>query len=78
MKVTDFVRTTVQMLSGEEPDITAIPDSDGMVITVIAKGNIPAVIGRQGKTIDAIRVVAKAIGVDDTKSHKIKVVVSGS
>lgn len=77
MKVVDFVRDTIHRLSGEEPEIDAVTDSSGMVIKIQVKGNIPAVIGRQGKTIDAIRVIAKAIGVDKTKSHKIKVVISG-
>lgn len=78
MQVVEYVRTTVKMLSGEEPNIEAEQDADGMVIKVTATGKVATVIGKQGKTIDAIRVVAKAIGVDGTRSHKIKVIVNGS
>lgn len=77
MKVVEFVTEAVTLLSGEIPEVEATTDAEGVIIKVQAAGQVASVIGRQGKTIDAIRVIAKAIGVDGTRSHKIKVIVNG-
>lgn len=73
-----YVRETVNLLSGSQTEVTAEPDDEGIVLHVKVHGNVPAVIGRNGKTIDAIRVITKAIGykADGKTMHRIKVVVN--
>lgn len=48
-----------------------VEDEHGAVITITPKGNVSALIGRSGTTIDAIRTLAKAIGYNG--KHRIKV-----
>lgn len=77
--ILEYVRSTVKLLSGVDPEVNAEPDADGLVINVKVHGNVPAVIGRAGKTIDALRVIAKAIGykTNNKTMHRIKVVING-
>lgn len=71
MNSKDFVRDIVAHLTGEEPDVTAIEDEFGAVITINVKGRVSSLIGKQGVTIEAIRVLCKAIGYNG--KHRIKV-----
>lgn len=71
MNSKDFVSQIVEHLTGEKPKVALIEDQDGAVLTVSPTGNVSALIGRKGTTIDAIRTVCKAIGVNG--KHRIKV-----
>lgn len=70
MNSKDFVSQIVEHLTGQKPVIALIEDEDGAVLTITPSGNVSALIGRKGTTIDAIRTVCKAIGVNG--KHRIK------
>lgn len=71
MNSKDFVRDIVTHLTGEAPDVEAVEDEYGAVISVNAKGRVSSLIGKQGITIESIRVLCKAIGYNG--KHRIKV-----
>jgi predicted RNA-binding protein YlqC (UPF0109 family) len=70
MNSKDFVSEITEHLTGEKPTVEVVEDKDGAVLTVTPRGNVSALIGRQGTTIDAIRTVCKAIGFNG--KHRIK------
>lgn len=76
MKVTKFVTDIIAQLSGAEPTVKETVDEDGLVIDITVNGRISNVIGKQGRNIEAIRTLAKAIGHED--NHRIKVKVNES
>lgn len=71
MNSKEFVSDIVTHLTGEVPGIDLLEDEHGAVITITPKGNVSALIGRSGVTIDAIRTICKAIGYNG--KHRIKV-----
>lgn len=71
MNSKDFVSDIVTHLTGSAPEVDLIEDEHGAVITISPKGNVSALIGRSGTTIDAIRTLCKAIGYNG--KHRIKV-----
>lgn len=71
MNSKDFVSDIVEHLTGEKPEVSLVEDEYGAVITVTPKGNVSALIGRSGTTIDSIRLLCKAIGYNG--KHRIKV-----
>lgn len=70
MNSKEFVSDLVAHLTGEVPVIEVTEDEYGAVITIFPKGNVSALIGRSGSTIDAIRTIVKAIGYNG--KHRIK------
>ena len=71
MNSKEFVSDIVEHLTGEKPAIDCQEDEHGAVITITPTGNVSALIGRSGTTIDAIRTIVKAIGYNG--KHRIKV-----
>lgn len=71
MDCKEFITKIVTELTGVEPDVKITEDTHGAVIVVAVSGNIPKLIGKHGITIDAVRTLAKAIGVND--KYRIKV-----
>jgi predicted RNA-binding protein YlqC (UPF0109 family) len=71
MNSKEFVSDIVEHLTGAKPEIDCVEDEHGAVITITPKGNVSALIGRSGTTIDAIRTLCKAIGYNG--KHRIKV-----
>ena len=72
MNSKEFLSDIVEHLTGAQPDIQVDEDATGAVITVTPSGNISALIGKSGTTIDAIRVLCKAIGYNGKHRVKIK------
>lgn len=73
MNVVEFVRSTVTTLTGEEPELEPFEDKYGIVIKVVPTGNIPVLIGRNGKTMRSIQIIASAIG--HKGKHRVHVYV---
>lgn len=71
MNCKDFLNDTITHLSGERPGIVVNEDEHGAVITLNVRGRVSSIIGKNGSTIDAIRTLAKAIGLNG--KHRIKV-----
>lgn len=71
MNCKEFLNEIVSHLSGQAPVIDVVEDEHGAVVTLSVKGQVSAVIGRNGMTIDAIRTLATAIGING--KHRIKV-----
>lgn len=71
MNSKEFVSDIVEHLTGKKPVVEVKEDEYGAVITVTPEGNVSALIGRSGSTIDAIRILCKAIGYNG--KHRIKV-----
>lgn len=71
MNSKDFVSDVTEHLTGKKPDVQCDEDEHGAIITITPKGNVSSLVGRAGSTIDAIRVLAKAIGYNG--KHRIKV-----
>lgn len=73
MNSKDFLSDIVTHLTGEKPEIEVQEDASGAIITVTPAGNVSALIGKSGTTIDAIRVLSKAIGYNGKHRVKIKI-----
>lgn len=73
MNATDFLSDIVSHLTGAKPEIEVAEDTSGAVITVTPAGNVSALIGKSGTTIDSIRVLCKAIGYNGKHRVKIKI-----
>lgn len=72
MNSLDFIVDVAEHLTGERPkDVQVNEDASGAVITVTPAGNVSSLIGKNGTTIDAIRVLCKAIGYNG--KHRIKI-----
>lgn len=71
MNAVAFVQQTTTELSGTPTTVTQQLDDQGVVIDVHATKSIASIIGKQGRTIDAIRTIANALGQDG--SHRIRV-----
>lgn len=74
MNVAQLIKYTVELLSGEEAEVSIHADETGAVIDVRVRGKVANVLGRDGNTIKAIRTIAKAIGYQD--SHRVKIRVN--
>jgi len=62
----------VKTILGDQATITHKEDEYGAVITIHPNGSsIASLLGRNGSTIDAIRTLAKVIGING--KHRIKV-----
>lgn len=68
-----FLSDIVEHLTGQKPQIVVSEDASGAVITVTPTGNVSALIGKSGTTIDAIRILCKAIGYNGKHRVKIKI-----
>lgn len=72
MNSLDFIVDVAEHLTGELPkDVQVNEDASGAVITLTPAGNVSSLIGKNGTTIDAIRVLCKAIGYNG--KHRIKI-----
>lgn len=71
MNAADFVQNIVTELSGAPATVTHQPDDQGVIMDVTATGAIASVIGKDGRTIEAIRTIANALGQDG--KHRIRV-----
>jgi predicted RNA-binding protein Jag len=69
MNVVEFLEQIITHLTGDKPQITTKEDRHGLLVTINATGNLPALIGRNGRTFQALKVLAKAIGYND--KHKL-------
>lgn len=72
MNSIELLEGIVITILGEEATVTSKEDEYGAVITVHPnRTSIASLLGRNGSTIDAIRTLAKVIGIDG--KHRIKV-----
>ena len=71
MNAYQFVQQTTSDLSGAPTTLDVHPDDQGYVIDVKATQNLASIIGKNGRTIDAIRTVANALGYEG--SHRLRV-----
>ena len=72
MNSLDFMADITEHLTGKTPTAVVVhEDESGAVITVTPAGNVSSLIGKNGTTIDAIRVICKAIGYNG--KHRIKI-----
>lgn len=74
MEAIEFVEKVILQLASSEPTITQAKNQDGdLVISVVVKGNVANVIGKQGKTVEAVRTIAKALGSEGNHRVKVKI-----
>lgn len=73
MNSKDFIADITEHLTGERAKVVVNEDDSGAVITVTPAGNVSSLIGKGGTTIDAIRVLCKAIGYNGKHRVKIKI-----
>lgn len=73
MNSKDFLADITEHLTGEQAKVTVNEDESGAVITVTPAGNVSSLIGKGGTTIDAIRVLCKAIGYNGKHRVKVKI-----
>lgn len=71
MNAVDFVQDIVSALANEQAVVTQTPDDQGIVIDVSVHGSVASVIGKEGRTIEAIRVIANALGQDG--KHRLRI-----
>jgi len=71
MNSKDFVSQIAEHLTGEKAIVEVQEDEYGAVMTISPKGNVSSLIGHAGCTMDAIRVICKAIGYNG--KHRIKI-----
>lgn len=76
MNSKDFIAEITEHLTGEQAKVVVNEDESGAVITVTPAGNVSSLIGKGGTTIDAIRVLCKAIGYNG--KHRVKVKIDES
>lgn len=74
MDIKQLVQTIVTHLTKHDTQVIVDEDEFGAVVTIVAGGNVPSLIGKNGTTIDALRVLLKAIGHND--KHRIKLRVT--
>lgn len=72
MNSKDFVSEIAEHLTGKKPVVDVQEDEHGAVLTLTPSGNVSALIGRQGSTIDAIRILCKAIGYNGKYRIKLR------
>ena len=73
MNSKDFIAEITEHLTGEQAKVVVNEDESGAVITVTPAGNVSSLIGKGGTTIDAIRVLCKAIGYNGKHRVKVKI-----
>ena len=73
MNSKDFVSDITEHLTGKRPEVVMQEDEYGAILTVTPSGNVSALIGKAGSTINSIRLLCKAIGQDG--KHRIKLVI---
>lgn len=73
MNCIEFLDSIVFHLTGEKPVIEVHEDQYGAVISIKVNGNVSSLIGKQGATINAIRVLVKAIGYNSKHRLMIRI-----
>ena len=72
MNSIELVEGIVKTTLGDGSTVTQKEDEHGAVITIHPNGaSIASLLGRSGSTIDALRVLAKVIGING--KHRIKI-----
>lgn len=71
MNAVEFVQDITAGISGYPTEVSFQKDDQGTVIDVKAEKGIPVIIGKEGRTLDAIRIIAIALGQDG--NHRIRV-----
>lgn len=78
MNSMDLVEGIVKTILGDQATVTQKEDEYGAVITIHPNGtSIASVLGRSGSTIDAIRTLAKAIGINGKHRIKVEIIEDG-
>lgn len=70
MDIKQLVEEIATHLTGAPTRATLVEDEFGAVVTIVVTGKVPSLIGKNGTTIDAIRTLLKAIGLNG--KHRIK------
>jgi predicted RNA-binding protein YlqC (UPF0109 family) len=70
MNSRDFVSDITEHLTGKKPEVVMEEDEYGAILTITPSGNVSALIGKAGNTINSIRLLCKAIG--QNGKHRIK------
>ncbi|HET8708956.1 MAG TPA: hypothetical protein VFL85_01605 [Candidatus Saccharimonadales bacterium] len=73
MNCKDFLDGITTFLTGERPAIRIVEDDSGAIIHITPAGRVSSLIGANGATINAIRVLAKALGYNG--KHRIKILL---
>jgi len=72
MNSIELLEGIVKTILGDQATVTHKEDEFGAVITIHPNGtSIASLLGRGGSTIDAIRTLAKVIGING--KHRIKI-----
>lgn len=74
MDIKQLVHDIVSHLTGQDTTVTVEEDEQGAVVTIVVGGKVPSLIGKDGTTINALRTLLKAIGING--KHRIKLRVS--
>lgn len=76
MSYSDFLKFMVSALvkNAEAIEITEVEDTLGVLLTLkVAKDDMWSVIGKDGKTVNAIRTVLRVLGSKDNKRLNLKI-----
>lgn len=74
-RVTEFLaRSLVDEPDGVEVDVQAGRDGDAMLVVRAAPGDVGRLIGRRGRTVQALRQVARAAAAADDQRIQLDVV----
>lgn len=68
----DYLNDLIYRLCGTEPDIEISEDDLGAVVSIRVKQNISRVVGKQGKTINALGTITRAIGYNGTHNITLR------
>jgi len=73
MDIFSFLNAIVKEITGTEPTITHATDDEGLTVHIEAKENVGRLIGKEGRTIEAIRTLVKAVGHEGSHAIRVKV-----
>lgn len=70
-----IIKQIVDKIIDDDIELTCSKDEIGILIRLKPKKNVNLLIGRNGRTIDAIRTLAKAMG--NNGKHRVRIVIDG-
>ena len=77
MNVQDFLKTILESIVTEPTEVSVERQDDdlGVLLSVrVSKADMPSVIGKDGRTINAIRTVVRVFGAKNDERVNIKVI----
>ena len=74
MDTTELVKHIAETITEGEVKVECTPDRRGAILKLHPTQNIPILIGKRGQTIDALRVIARALGYNG--KHGVQIIVN--